>query len=753
MVMNLTALTLLLNGLTLIFALGLLMLVLWQDPRSVANRYFAVFLLMAAVWAAGSLLARASAYTNADAETIRLGLRLMDVAYAGAGMALYIYAVILTSVRGRLFRLASTVGLVAITGYQFFLLFLVESTRLFSVSAKGQLRFGYGSSEIALFLTLHAATLLVIWRNRAKIRAQGIVLGILLYCAGHSLALVSPGLRGAGIAEDTSVVAILIMTYSIVRHQIMLPLLGRAKQLEAVRDVGLAISSRLRLNETLSAIAAQAAQLLGADGAAIYLKRDNLLTLAAVYNMPPQFVGTQIRVGQGIVGTVAGDKRARRLEHYGREWTGDTDLPLARQTFGAVLCAPLVFGGEVVGVLLVVQGRMGRLFNQEDLRLLELLGPQAAVAITNSRLFEAERELLTDLATAKSQLEAVLTSTENPVIALDRRFRIIFANPAAKALLQADVDPVGWTLTDFVPRQFLPASARAVLRNLRQKRVHVYEIEVQGHVYLCHVASLGRPRPQGWVVVLNEITELKELDRLKSQMLQMTSHDLKNPLQAAMSYVELLQEDGESVFTADLRNYVDSIWLQLSRMYRLINGILDLERAGAGKRVSEECDMANLLGRVAVDMAPSARERHISLDLHIADVLPPVLGDAQQLTQVFTNLVDNAIKFTQPGGRVDIEALAYEGTLYVIVRDTGIGIAPEDLPHVFERFYRGKQRMPGEVGGSGLGLALVKVVVESHGGEVYLESEPGQGTSVTVVLPACVRPSAVPAADLQRSMS
>jgi hypothetical protein len=103
-----------------------------------------------------------------------------------------------------------------------------------------------------------------------------------------------------------------------------------------------------------------------------------------------------------------------------------------------------------------------------------------------------------------------------------------------------------------------------------------------------------------------------------------------------------------------------------------------------------------------------------------------------------------------PARRMDIP-LSYESLVYVIVRDTGIGIAPEDLPHVFERFYRGKQRLPGEVGGSGLGLALVKVVVESHGGEVYLDSTPGQGTTVTVVLPAGMRAATSHPMEMQRS--
>jgi signal transduction histidine kinase len=733
--MNPTTITLLLNGLTLAFALGLLILVLWQDSRSAANRYFALFVVMVVIWSAGSLLGRSAAYAGGEHTVIRLGLRLLDFGYVGASLALYIYVVIVTGARGRLFRLASTAGLAIILTYVFVLLFVVETSRSFEVTDAGLLSFRYGHSEAGLFLVLHVATMLLMWRHRARLRSRGLTWGILIYCAGHILALISPRLLMLSAAEDVSAVATLVMTYSIVRHQIMIPLLGRAKQLEAVRDVGLAISSRLRLNDTLAAIAAQAAGLLGADGAAIYLKRGDTLRLAAVYNMPAQFVGVETGVGEGVVGTVAVEVRARRLDHYGRDWTGTPDLPLARETFGAVLCVPLVFGGEVVGVLLVVQGRQGRLFDAEDLRLLELLGPQAAVAITNSRLFEAERELLTDLGVAKRQLEAVLTSTENPVIALNRRLRVLFTNPAANALLPTTTDPIGGLLTDFVPRQLLPANARAALRNLRNRRVHVYEVEVHNHTYLCHVAPMGRPHPEGWVVVLNDVTELKELDRLKSQMIQMTSHDLKNPLQAAMSYMELLMDDGREIFSPDMEDYVESIWSQLSRMYRLINSILDLERAGAGQRVSEECDLALLLGRIAVDMAMLAREHTVTLDLHIDEALPPISGDVQQLSQAFANIVDNAIKFTPAGGRVDIHAALCQGNVRVDVRDTGIGIPQDELPRVFERFYRGKQRAAGHVSGSGLGLALVKVVVESHRGRVFLTSEPDAGTCVTVILP------------------
>ena len=192
------------------------------------------------------------------------------------------------------------------------------------------------------------------------------------------------------------------------------------------------------------------------------------------------------------------------------------------------------------------------------------------------------------------------------------------------------------------------------------------------------------------------------------------------------------------MFTSDMEDYIEAVWSQLSRMYRLINSILDLERAGGGRRVSEECDLAALLGRVAVDMAMSAREHHVTLDLHIAETLPPISGDGQQLSQAFANIVDNAIKFTPAGGRVDICASTNHAEVQVDVRDTGVGILEDEIPHVFERFYRGKQRAAPTVSGSGLGLSLVKVVVESHRGRVFLTSEPEKGTCVTIVLPAAV---------------
>lgn len=726
---------LLFNGLTLALALGLLILLLWQDPSNEANRYFSLFMLMVVIWSSGSVLARATAYASTDESTIQIGLRLLEIGFTGSTISIYIYSAVITGVRGRLFRLVALAGLGVIFVYQLLLLLVLDTPRAFDILDDGSLVYSFDSSSVFSYLVFQMSTVVLVWRNRLKIRSRALAFGILFFSVGQILGMFSPRFRTLGISEDLSAIAALMMSYSVVRQQIMIPLLGRARQLEVVRDVGLAVTSRLHLEETLSAIAAQAAGLLDADGAAIFLKRDAILELAAVFSLPPQFVGIEVPIGHGVVGIVAAERRGRRVDNYRHDWKGEEDLPLARETFGAVVCVPLMFANEVAGVLLVVHGRQGRLFNRDDMHLLQLLGPQAAVAITNSRLFEAERKLSGDLAAAKSQLEAVLASTENPVVAVDRQFTIIFANPAALKLVELTEAPVGQPIVSFVPPHFLPPDLRRALRDLHQHRGHVYELTIQEQTYLCHVAELGQPRPEGWVVVLNDVTQLKELDRLKSQMIQMTSHDLKNPLQAAMSYVELLSEDGEAVFTPDMREYVEVVWTQLTRMYRLINGILDMERVQAGRRIVEECVLEDLLGRVVVDFAAPSRSRGITLELEIKEKLPSVWGDPQQISQAFANLVENAVKFTPTGGRVTVKAEANKHQALVDVVDTGIGIPAEELPRVFERFYRGRHPGQAQVSGSGLGLSLVKAIIDAHRGQIEIESEQGQGTTVHIRLP------------------
>jgi signal transduction histidine kinase len=523
------------------------------------------------------------------------------------------------------------------------------------------------------------------------------------------------------------------------RQQIITSLGERITQLEAIHKVSLAITSQISLDTVLSQIATQAVNWLNADAAGIFLAGAEGLELATVYNLPQSYLHLKIPFGDGMVGTVARTRQSVYLENYNRDWKRESDLPLARETFGAVIAVPLIYRDQAIGVLMVVAGRQGRLFSGEDVEALELLAAQAAVAIAHSRLFAEQVKLGLQVETARSQLETVLSSTENPVIAVDRRFRLIFANPAARSLLPLERVSNDMRVINVLSPDILPSSLRVVLRGLRYDRAYTYEVSISGRVYLCHLAQLGRPGIAGWVAILNDVTQLKELDRLKSEMVRMTSHDLKNPLQAAMANLELLRDDLAGESDHEIQVSVHEIGKQLNRMNRIIGGILDLERIKTGKLQMEMCDPPEVIQNALDELRRFAHERQITLQTDVESTAPCFMADVEQFERALINLVENAIKFTPSGGCVVVRSRRDRESVLFEIEDNGIGI-PESLqPQVFERFLRGGQRgQPGaeNISGSGLGLSLVKAVVENHHGRIWLRSRVGEGTTFFISLPA-----------------
>lgn len=734
---NLIIMTLAINGLALTLALGLFLLVLWLNPRRQLNLYFGMFLFMVMVWTVGTILSHAMAFMGGFEPITDFGVRLLQVGFVGASVAVYPFTAVLVGSRGRLFAIASISGLLMVVAYQAVLL-LGQGSASYAV-IQGQLEYGFSPISTLLFSLFGGASAILLWFQRRRVHEQGIVIGVGLFIIGQLLGLLNPFMRNLSLPVLMGDLAVFLISLSLLRQQVINPLVGRASQLETVRDVGLVIVSRLRLDGVLAAIAGQAVSLLEADAAAIFRLREDCLEVAVVHNLPAQFVNHRLPARQGLAGRVAVEGHTIRLDDYSAEWQGVEDLPLARSTFGSVIAAPLVYSERTQGILLVIQGRYGKIFSAEQTRLLELLGPQAAVAIANSELFEQQRMLTDALTLAKNQLETVLTSTQSPVLAVDRSLRLVFSNPAANMLLLAGSQgqhvPEGVVITDLVPSDTLPPDFRTALRTLREQGAFVYELSYAGRAYLCHLAPLGGARPVGWVAVLNDVTELKELDRFKSQMVRLTSHDLKNPLFAAMSNVELLDDELDEYEAGALRTYVTTTMQQLDRMNRTISSILDLERIQSGQITYETCHLAGIAEQVIEEFAPMIDEEKLLLEVDISSDLPPVLGDQRQLARVLANLVENAIKFTPNGGGVLVELQPDGDGVLLTVKDTGVGIPRELHSQVFERFFRAQQSGVEHVSGSGLGLSLVRDIVMAHRGRVWLESELGEGTAVHVWLP------------------
>ena len=732
----LNSISLLLNGLTIALALSFLVITLWQDIQKQLNQLFAIFLLLVTLWNVGALLLQAMALVDARPALISFAIGLVELGFTGSSIAIYSLTAILVGIHTRRFRWLVFIGLLLVLGYQ--ILLVVSNTSL-HFQRLGGTSFIYQPQlfSVLFYLIFDTGTFYLAWRYRRKIRSNGLSIGIMVFVAGQAIGLFNPALGALSLAINLSSVAALVISFAILRREIITPLAERVAQIEAMHKVSLAITSQIGLNTVLNQIATQAVGWLDADAASIFLRTNDQLHLAAVFNLPTQYIDLWKPLEKGVAGTVIGKHKSIYVENYARDWHGEDELPLARETFGSVICVPLIYGADAIGALMVIAGQQGRLFSRDDVHLLEMLGSQAAVAIAHSKLFAEQQDLTSQVEAAHGQLETVLTSTENPVIAVDRQFRLIFVNPAAETVFSLPKNRDG-AITEMLPGNIFPADQREALSHLRRNRTYAYEISLKGKVYLCHIACLGRPRIQGWVAILNDVTQLKELDRIKSEMVRMTSHDLKNPIQAAMANLELLRDDLMDIQNPEIQESVDTIDTQLNRMNRIISGILDLERVKSGAQLSEICSPEMIVSHTIEEMQHLARDNQITLQESVSPALPYFQGDPEQFERALINLVENAIKFTPRGGIVTVKAYSGDSQENIVfeVADTGIGIPSALHEQVFERFFRGRQKGVEHVSGSGLGLSLVKTIVENHHGKISLISEAGQGTTFVVSVPA-----------------
>jgi signal transduction histidine kinase len=225
---------------------------------------------------------------------------------------------------------------------------------------------------------------------------------------------------------------------------------------------------------------------------------------------------------------------------------------------------------------------------------------------------------------------------------------------------------------------------------------------------------------------------LTELDRLKSKFIADVSHELRTPLAVLNTRVYLL-ENGLPEKRAE---YLIGLRGQIERLTQFVNTILDLSRLelGRGRIEFAPVSLNDVVDQVTVALAPRAEASGLRLTMHCADLLPPVRGEFNQLAQVATNLIANAINYTA-NGRIEVSTGLEGEQVCLQVQDTGMGITPDDIPHLFERFYRGERAGQSQIAGSGLGLSIVKEIIDLHNGTIEVESEVGKGTTFKVLLP------------------
>jgi two-component system, OmpR family, phosphate regulon sensor histidine kinase PhoR len=362
----------------------------------------------------------------------------------------------------------------------------------------------------------------------------------------------------------------------------------------------------------------------------------------------------------------------------------------------------------------------------------------AALGVALNRTAVALREKIERLGDEQAKVRTILDGMTEGVIALDDRGRLLLLNPAARMMFGVESEaPEGRSFLEVIRQKGLFDLVEEVRSSSAPVR---HELEL-GFPVNRVVAVRGAPlglggEAAGVLLVLHDVTELRRLERVRSEFVANVSHELRTPLTCIKGYLETLL-DGALDDRAHARRFLEVAGIHAERLDRLIDDLLELSNIESGrvKLVPMQLDLGDVVTGVAAMFEGRTAQNHQVLERAVPPGLA-VRADRDRLVQILVNLVDNAVKFTPEGGQVRIEAgPGPAGRVEIRVRDTGIGIPSTDLPRITERFYRVDKTRSQEAGGTGLGLAIVKHLVQAHGSELRIESALGHGTTVSFTLP------------------
>jgi PAS domain S-box-containing protein len=351
------------------------------------------------------------------------------------------------------------------------------------------------------------------------------------------------------------------------------------------------------------------------------------------------------------------------------------------------------------------------------------------------------------LKASEERYRDLFENANDGIYILDRAGRIVSFNRKAEEITGYTVEEVrGQSYTLLVssgPER--KKARRAFLKNMRGQpdKTELTIIRKDGREVILELST--RPIWQGGQIVgiqgiARDITERKELERLKSDFISTVSHELRTPLTSIKGYVDLVLAGDVGPLTPEQKEFLTIVSQNTTRLTELINDLLEIERLESGRIEFEfdELDLAEVLENVARSLHVNAEQKGLEFLTEIPSGLK-VRGDRDRLTQVFLNLLSNAIKYT-PAGTVELRAHQEDDAVVVEVRDTGIGLSESDLQKLFQKFFRSDNPYVRKVGGTGLGLSIAKAIVERHGGTITVTSQLGQGSTFTVRLPALARP-------------
>jgi PAS domain S-box-containing protein len=516
----------------------------------------------------------------------------------------------------------------------------------------------------------------------------------------------------------------------------------RSAELAALTSIAAQVNCTQDLGEILAGALTTTLEVIGEESGDIFLVDEETgdLLLHTHQGLSEAFVAAESVIGYGecLCGQAVRSGRISMIADLATHPARSRDACL-REGFHSCIRLPLLARGEVLG-LLNIQSRAVRHFTAEDEELLTAIGNQIGIAIANAQLIDdAERR--------RATLDSVMNSLVDGLILVDKRGRIAYMNPRAEILLGLPASTLTGQTTDTMDHELVGrvAQPEEVLAQLRAAAADLQSMPAVEFTVTAEDARTLQARffsiqgaggsSLGLGLLLRDITREKELDQMKSQLLSTVSHELRTPLASIKGFATTLLRQDVEWDEGSRREFLSIINDESDRLAELISNLLDMSRIEAGtlRIETESIDLHPIIEETATEFQMMTRDHMIQA--HLPPVLPPVMADPRRARQVLRNLVENAVKYSPNGGPITLSAQVRADHLQASIADQGIGIEPEQLDHIFDRFYQVDSASTRRVGGSGLGLSICKAIVEAHNGEIWVESQSNRGSTFHITLP------------------
>lgn len=377
-----------------------------------------------------------------------------------------------------------------------------------------------------------------------------------------------------------------------------------------------------------------------------------------------------------------------------------------------------------------------------DIPLTDKKGEVAKLSLALRRMTEKLKELFAQLSLEKSRLEVVLSNMSEGVMVVGRDGKAILMNRALREMFDIKDNSSGKPYWEVLRNKEITELLENVLKKQVTDKKEVTLFSPVEKSYLINALPLTYPE-KGAIVMMFDISEFKNLEKIKADFVANVSHELRTPLTAIKGYIETIEE-GAYEDAEERNHFLGIVKRHTDRLINIVSDLLvlsQIERKNCPwgedpKADFEELDLKNIVCTSLEALKSKVEEKNLKVSLDIKEDLPKCTGDGFLLEQMFINLIDNAIKYTPEGGSVGIHISQPDSHFRIEIADTGVGIPKENLPRIFERFYRVDKTRSRKLGGTGLGLSIVKHIVIMHGGKINVQSEEGKGSRFIVELPA-----------------